>query len=168
MDRVFHGKPSGLDHAVSAQNQGICYQKDGPVFDPVTLPSLPLVVIHSHEPKQTKKMVLGVREQWPNNRSILEEIGLCTQKILQANWSIRELGILLTKNHFLLQELGVSTPKLDHLVEMALNHGAYGAKLTGAGGGGIIFALVENCESFLRTINNLGYEGFALQTGISP
>ena len=167
MERVFHGNPSGLDHAVSARNQGISYQKNGPVFDPITLPSLNLVVIHSHEPKQTKKMVLGVRERWPDNRSILEEIGTCTQKILQATWSIRELGMLLTKNHLLLKELGVSTAKLDHLVDMALENGAYGDKLTGAGGGGIIFALVENCESFLRTINNLGYEGFALQTGIS-
>ena len=165
MERIFHGNPSGLDHAVSARNQCICYRKEGPSFEALSLPKMNLVIMHSHEPKQTKKMVEAVRAQWPQNRALLEEIGACTQEILNNTRNLVELGRLLSHNHFLLQKLGVSTKKLDHLVHIAQENGAYGAKLTGAGGGGIIFALVENSASFLHTINNLGYEGFALHTG---
>ncbi len=39
----------------------------------------------------------------------------------------------MTENHLLLQKLGVSTPELDELVQLAQHGGAYGAKLSGAG-----------------------------------
>jgi mevalonate kinase len=53
------------------------------------------------------------------------------------------LGLLLTNNHYQLQALGVSSLKLDLLVKIALEAGALGAKLSGAGCGGNIIALVE-------------------------
>jgi mevalonate kinase len=46
-------------------------------------------------------------------------------------------------NHRLLSAIGVSTPKVDMIVNTAVKKGAYGAKLTGAGGGGSIIALVD-------------------------
>jgi len=54
-----------------------------------------------------------------------------------------ELGALMTLNHSLLRRLGVSRNVLDKLVDIALKNGALGAKLTGAGGGGCIIALVN-------------------------
>ena len=56
----------------------------------------------------------------------------------------RELGALLTENHRLLHLLGVSTPDLDDLVALALDAGAHGAKLSGAGGGGVVMALTTD------------------------
>ncbi|MBQ4597532.1 MAG: mevalonate kinase, partial [Methanocorpusculum sp.] len=53
----------------------------------------------------------------------------------------KELGNLMNRNHALLEALGVSHPVLSHLVLAARNAGAYGAKLSGAGGGGCIWAL---------------------------
>ncbi|MFN4180249.1 MAG: hypothetical protein ACK4I8_08040, partial [Armatimonadota bacterium] len=50
------------------------------------------------------------------------------------------LGEMLTEHHSWLRVLGVSTPKLDALVEAALEAGALGAKLNGSGGGGCMFA----------------------------
>ncbi len=49
----------------------------------------------------------------------------------------------MNENHILLQELGVSTPELDLLVETARQAGALGAKLSGGGLGGNIIALVD-------------------------
>jgi hydroxymethylglutaryl-CoA reductase len=43
--------------------------------------------------------------------------------------------------HGLLNAMGVSTPELEKMVDIARSHGATGAKLTGAGGGGSIVAL---------------------------
>jgi mevalonate kinase len=53
------------------------------------------------------------------------------------------VGQAMTKNHQVLQRLGVSIPKLDAMVEETIKAGAYGAKLSGAGGGDCMIALVD-------------------------
>jgi mevalonate kinase len=53
-----------------------------------------------------------------------------------------QLGALLTENHALLRQIGVSNPALNRLVQAALEAGAAGAKLSGAGWGGVMIALV--------------------------
>ena len=55
---------------------------------------------------------------------------------------IPALGPLLSQNHVLLQQIGVSSPQLDALVGAAQAAGALGAKLSGAGWGGVMLALV--------------------------
>ena len=67
------------------------------------------------------------------------------RKALQAQ-DVPLVGELLTQNHDLLVQLGVSTPKLDLLVDTALSNGALGAKLAGSGGGGVAFALVDSSQ----------------------
>ncbi|MEM4601679.1 MAG: hypothetical protein QW808_02140 [Desulfurococcaceae archaeon] len=51
------------------------------------------------------------------------------------------LGELMNINHGLLSAIGVSNAKLEELVYAARQAGALGAKITGAGGGGMILAL---------------------------
>ena len=54
------------------------------------------------------------------------------------------LGPLLLASHASLRDdYGVSTPELDVLVELLVAHGAAGARLTGAGFGGCVVALVQ-------------------------
>ena len=54
------------------------------------------------------------------------------------------LGPLLLASHTSLRDdYGVSTPELDILVELLVAHGAAGARLTGAGFGGCVVALVQ-------------------------
>jgi mevalonate kinase len=57
---------------------------------------------------------------------------------------ITALGPLLSQNHALLQQIGVSSPELDALVGAAQSAGAPGAKLSGAGWGGVMLALVAH------------------------
>ena len=55
------------------------------------------------------------------------------------------------ENHALLQQLTVSSPELDKLVEAAKTVGALGAKLSGGGRGGNMIALVtDKTKSFVR------------------
>ncbi len=65
---------------------------------------------------------------------------------------LAELGTLMNFNHGLLEALGVSSGSLDAMVWAARRAGAYGAKLTGAGGGGCIVALdpTDETETALR------------------
>lgn len=59
----------------------------------------------------------------------------------------RALGELMVQSHrSLAQDYEVSLPELDNLVEAALEAGAYGAKLTGAGFGGAVVALVPEAR----------------------
>jgi mevalonate kinase len=53
----------------------------------------------------------------------------------------KELGQYMNMNHSLLETLGVGHPQLSRLVLAARSAGAYGAKITGAGGGGCMVAL---------------------------
>ncbi|MEM3647977.1 MAG: mevalonate kinase, partial [Thermoproteota archaeon] len=61
-------------------------------------------------------------------------------------------------NHLLLSLMGVSNSRLDSLVWASISAGAYGAKLTGGGGGGCILTLVDEkslntVEEALRNLN---------------
>jgi len=57
----------------------------------------------------------------------------------------RILGEIMNKQHSLLRDLyDVSLPSLEEICNAALNAGAYGAKISGAGMGGSIIALVKN------------------------
>ena len=51
----------------------------------------------------------------------------------------------MNENHRILsEELGVSHPMLEKLIEAARSSGAFGAKLSGGGMGGIMLALVDS------------------------
>ncbi len=64
-------------------------------------------------------------------------------EVIEAQ-DIAKIGSLLNKNQEILASLELSHPKIDLAVEKALKAGAYGAKLSGRGQGGIMFALVDN------------------------
>ena len=53
------------------------------------------------------------------------------------------MGALMNDNQAVLAAMGVSSPELDRLIEAARQAGAWGAKLSGAGWGGNMIALVE-------------------------
>ncbi len=58
-----------------------------------------------------------------------------------------QLGELLYKHHIELRDgLGVSTPKIDRMLEAAMENGAYGGKINGSGGGGTMFAYAPGSE----------------------
>jgi galactokinase len=57
------------------------------------------------------------------------------------------LGALLNRHHQMLSEgLGVSTPKIDQMLEAARRAGAFGGKINGSGGGGTMFAYAPGKE----------------------
>ena len=64
----------------------------------------------------------------------------------------------MNQNHALLQELTVSSPELDKLVEVARNAGALGAKMSGGGRGGNMIALIkpEQAEEVAKSLMEAG------------
>ncbi|MHA1365292.1 MAG: hypothetical protein ACTSP5_02630 [Candidatus Heimdallarchaeota archaeon] len=76
----------------------------------------------------------------------------------QKNHDLVLLG--LTKQHIALRDnLEVSIPKLDQLVDVSIQAGALGAKLSGAGFGGCIIAYAPNKEKEVaKAIEKVGGE----------
>jgi len=68
-------------------------------------------------------------------------------------------------NHALLRAIGVSTNSLEKLVYAAREAGAYGAKLTGAGGGGCMIALSspKGIKHIAEAIEKSGGKAFAVK-----
>lgn len=80
----------------------------------------------------------------------------------------KRLGEMLTEHHLWLKALGVSTPKLDALVEASLEAGALGAKLNGSGGGGCMFAYAPGREKEVAdAIERAGGKAYAISI-VSP
>ncbi|WAI01268.1 mevalonate kinase [Methanogenium organophilum] len=101
---------------------------------------------------------------------ILDAIEAVTMRSLHVFQDQRALGRYMDINHELLEALGVGHPALTRLVTAARAAGAYGAKITGAGGGGSMVALcpkrskskiagaIEGCDgrAIITTIDNEG------------
>lgn len=169
VERVFHGTPSGVDHAVIARGGAVAYRKqaDGPQIAPLPCPSdLPMVVLDSGTAGNTAELVAGVRSRRPGIDPVLAELGRLTDRFaraLRTGAPPTELGATMTENHRLLSDIGVSTPRLDQLVDLALSQGAHGAKLAGAGGGGVVLALMDQPETLLQAASRAGIDAFAVR-----
>lgn len=84
-----------------------------------------------------------------------------------ADGKAEELGGRLTDYHELLSSVGLSTERIDALVEAALKAGSLGAKITGGGLGGCVLALAPEPEQ-AREVTRQLHEAGAVQTWTVP
>jgi len=121
--------------------------------------------------KKTAKLVAGVRELRDKSPGEVMPVIDAIGRIAEAGESLVELrdyisiGRLMNVNHGLLDALGVGTARLDALVYAARYAGAFGAKITGAGGGGCMFALTDDPEKVAAAIEAAG--GTAIVTQVT-
>jgi mevalonate kinase len=149
VERIYHGTPSGVDNTVIAYECPVYFQRDR---EPVLLPiqsELLFLLADSGVRSETRAAVGGVRQRWQANPARYEDlfrrIGALadTGRGHLENGRAQPLGITMNQCHELLRTIGVSSPALDRLVEAARHAGALGAKLTGAGMGGNVVALIN-------------------------
>jgi len=162
-EKIVHGTPSGIDNTISTFGGLIYYQK-GKIEQINSTNEFSLVIGNTLISRQTKVLVAKVRalkEILPSVvvkifSSIGDIVNLAKEELVSGN--IEKLGHLININHGLLESIGVSHRKLSELVHAALSAGALGAKLTGAGGGGCMFALVkkENLSTVATAIKQAG------------
>jgi mevalonate kinase len=125
--------------------------------------NLHLVIGDSLVSHSTAKMVELVADLKKKHPVIVDPIldaiqGVSMSAIHHLN-NPKELGRYMDMNHALLEALGVGHPQLSKIVLVARAQGAFGAKITGAGGGGCMVALcpkhlkmriagaIEECEA---------------------
>jgi mevalonate kinase len=73
------------------------------------------------------------------------------------------VGQLLDLNHAILSSLMLCTSKLDEMCQTARAAGALGAKMTGAGGGGCMFALAAKRDQAQQLCEVLGPDSFVAE-----
>ncbi len=166
IEKLHHGTPSGIDNTVITYARPILYRKDAG-WQPLHVGGpVPLVIADSGRAASTRTMVAEVRarrDAAPARYEALFDAIAQVVRLAQASLAagdLLRLGQALSRNHELLQNLGVSTPELDALVGVALAAGAFGAKLAGAGGGGNIIA-VTAAEAQKRVAQALRAAGAA-------
>ncbi len=168
-ERIVHGNPSGIDLSTVVTGGMIVF--DGvkrTIQKSVSDIDLPLVVGDTLERRSTALLVEGVGVMKDRYSSILEKIRDVNDLVVRRAYTsilrkdLETLGDLFNVSQGLLYTLGVSTSKLEEMIHAALEEGALGAKLTGAGGGGCMIALVERsgAEKVIAAIERFGGRGF--------
>ncbi len=160
VDKIHHGTPSGIDNTVVTYEQPVYFVRQQPQNRIETFGvkrPLHLLVADTGISSSTKIAVGDVRRHWEQDKVQFERLFDGCGQIAQAARAAIEagdlatVGHLMTKNHALLVAMSVSSPELDRLVAAALAAGALGAKLSGAGRGGNMIALVtEKTETAVR------------------
>ncbi|MGC8831597.1 MAG: mevalonate kinase [Thermoproteota archaeon] len=161
-EKVAHVNPSGVDVAAALWGGLILFIRDRGVERLEAGQGIFLLADSGLE-RSTKDMiskVASLREKEPDLFNIImtsvSSITTRISRLLQTD--IAEAGRLMTLNHLLLSLMGVSNSRLDSLVWASISAGAYGAKLTGGGGGGCVLTLVDEnslnpVEEALRNLN---------------
>jgi|GEM_PF-1663484 len=168
-DSIVSGAPSSTDNNVIAYGGLIRCDK----FDPILpgkisridfIDSLDLVVADSRVLSDSGEMIKRFRASLEEDLSKLKyldrinELAVEGLVYLREN-NLRDFGKAMNENHEILQNFGVSHPKLDEIVSIFNKYG-FGGKLTGAGGGGCAIGVSENPDELIKKLNQEGYSAF--------
>jgi mevalonate kinase len=150
IEKLHHGTPSGIDNTVIAFEQPVYFIKDKPIRRMRVARPFTLLIGDTGVAASTRAVVgnLRARREADTERfeGYFDEIAVIARHaknaIEQPVFEVRVLGKLMNENQEILEAVGVSSPELERLVAAARNAGAWGAKLSGAGWGGNMIALV--------------------------
>lgn len=164
VEKIHHGTPSGIDNTVIVYERPVYFVRGQAIETLTRATPFTLLIGDTGKSASTRTAVAGVREFFEHEpetvQPMLDEVGVivrAARAALEAG-DLVALGALMTRNHAVLQQLTVSSPELDTLVEAALKAGALGAKLSGGGRGGNMIALVtaENVTQVTLALRDAG------------
>ena len=182
VEHEVQGRPSPIDTSTASAGGGILVlrqPRDGLLWSierdkrkwfvhRTALPPLDLVVGNTGIGAATGPLVAKVKDRVdrdPLAAEAIRQIGEITLDGVRAlqRKDLVAAGKLMDRNHTILTDLGVGHPSLDRLVEAA-RPSSYGAKLTGAGGGGSIVALTDRPSVTAEAIRAAGGKAFIVQS----
>lgn len=144
------GTGSGVDVAAAIYGGTIYYVKNHAKLETLTTQPLPILIGYSGEKVQTTNYIAQVKILQKAHENIINPVFSVMETIVEeaktaliaGDWQI--VGELANIHQGLLDALGVTTPQLFLPIYAARTAGAWGAKLSGAGGGDCMFTLVAN------------------------
>lgn len=184
-EKVAHGRSSGIDAVATGATAPLLFRSGSVQELSVPMPDRGsphvrertdealFVVADSGVSGSTKEAVEllrrgferepGTQEAFVGQVSELTEAAV--RDLADGRW--RDLGARLTENHRLLRESGISTDRIDALVEVALDAGGLGAKISGGGLGGCMIALADGPDRAKAIVGGL-HEAGAVRSWILP
>ena len=174
-ERAAHGNPSGVDNTVATWGVPLEFRRgmnDKPSTFQERHPSrtVPLLVGMCGQESMTAHMVEKVRlgrERHPRFYDrMFEQTAEFTRAGIEAfvEGKLNRLGEYMNMAHGILNALQLSTPDLEEMVHIARFHGASGAKVSGAGGGGCMVAVCpDGPEAPKSALKNAGFKAFSFE-----
>jgi mevalonate kinase len=172
VEKLYHGTPSGIDNTVVSFAQPVFFVKrdSNPIIRRMQVANpFTLVIGDTGQVSPTHKAVGGLRERWQSAperyEGYFDEIAVIAEQarvtIETGALPITSLGKLMDENQELLETVGVSSPELEQLIVAAREAGALGAKLSGAGMGGNMIALVspDSASTVAQALRKAGATG---------
>jgi mevalonate kinase len=133
---------------------------------------VPMLVVNTGSYKNTGEVIRRVAERYKNDRKrvdeifdTMEETALNGIKALKSS-NLPKLGDNMNIAQECFVELGLSTPRINRIIGTAMDNGALGAKITGAGGGGCVIVLTKKPAEFIHLYSSMGYDSFETALGV--
>jgi mevalonate kinase len=165
----YHGIPSGVDNTASTYGGLLLYRiKDREKHFEKIAAKKPLHIVLGNSGITANTALLDdyVEEMKANDpvlfNSRMEAITTQVSEMkaaLEAG-DLEKVGAIMTTNHEILIEMGLSHEKLIYLCNLALEMGALGAKVTGGGRGGYMNALTTDQEMQEAIASAMEAEGY--------
>jgi len=151
----YHGIASGVDNTASTYGGLLLFylKNKQQNFEKIPTPKpFEIVLANSGITANTALLDVFTEQQkkdnpdlyWSRLKAITNQ-AYAMKKVLEAG-DLENVGRIMSENHKILVEMEMSHEILDHLCNMALDHGALGAKVTGGGRGGYMFALTPGLK----------------------
>jgi len=183
VEELIHGTPSGIDNTVATFGGVVSFVKGQTPVKLDTIPgNLKLLIVDTTVPRDTKALVAGVRQRYEKDsqyEKYMDQIESCSNnclslfdqmksKAIERERYITQFESLIDENQHLLESIGVGHPALSKVVSLSKEHGLH-AKLTGAGGGGCSFVLLDdneqNTQEFMSQLLNEGFKCYLSNVG---
>lgn len=167
-EKTIYQNTSGADCTVSTYGGLMEYDKNNGFRKIEDEPNFQLVIANSNIEHSTETMVSRVKEFENKNKEKFHELSNLESnlvndvlKLIKEN-KIKEIGEKINQNQKFLEEIGISNEQLETMIKIGQKT-SYGAKITGSGGGGCIFALTNesNLDETIKEFVNKEYECFA-------
>ena len=169
-ERTIFENTSGADCTVCVYGGIMEYDKKQGFKKIEDEPNFQLVIANSNIEHSTESMVSEVKAFTIKNKEefsklLNQELELVEDvlKLLKENNTI-ELGEKINQNQEYLETIGISNNQLREMIEIGQKT-SFGAKITGSGGGGCIFAITDesNLEDTLKEFKNNNFECFSVE-----
>jgi len=169
-EKTIFENTSGADCTVCTYGGIMEYNKKNGFSKIESEPDFDLVIVNSnieHSTELVVKEVKSFKEKNEDQFSKLcsDEINLIEDvlKLLKEN-NIEQLGVKINQNQKFLETIGVSNKKINEMIKIGIKS-SFGAKITGAGGGGCIFTLTDktNLNETINQFRNKNYECFSVK-----
>jgi mevalonate kinase len=167
-ERTIFENTSGADCTVCTYGGIMEYDKKKGFKKIEYEPNFQLVIINSNIKHSTQSMVSKVKEFENKNKeefsrlsNLESELVEDVLKLVKEN-KIQEIGVKMNQNQKYLENIGISNNELTKMVKTG-QESSFGAKITGSGGGGCIFALTNesNLQNILKKFKDKNYECFS-------